>query len=352
MITLPRAIIVGLAAVFSGYHVLLGIASIDVPSSPWPTAAALALYAVATLLSLWPTGRLRLPGWIAALGLATAFTMPLLVSSALDPGAANGYATWYVAAVGTLMTIVAVRGRFVVAWLGVGFLAVHTVVWAGWTALGSTGVLGSIVWVGVAQVTAVTITGAARDAAGFAAAEREASAWKAAQDAHVLERNTRLEQTSRVAAPMLRRIVAAGGELSEQERRECRMLEAGIRDEIRGRMLLDDGVRQAVRAARERGAIVTLLDEGGLDELPEADRPRVHGEITAAVESTDADRIIVRSGAGSSPTAVTVVGRSGLGEADALGAAGEDDDLVLWLEIPRAADDATVVEANHEGEPV
>ena len=52
-------------------------------------------------------------------------------------------------------------------------------------------------------------------------------------------------QTNRIAAPMLRRIADRGGDLTDDQRRECRKLEAAIRDEIRGRMLLNDAVRAA-----------------------------------------------------------------------------------------------------------
>ena len=232
------------------------------------------------------------------------------------------------------MTIVAVRGRFVIAWVGVGFLTVQSLVWAGLGSFATLGVIGSLVWVAVAQVTTVTTARAARDTAAFAVAEREASELQAAQDAHLVERQVRLESTTRIAAPMLRRIVASRGTLDTAGREECRQLEAAIRDEIRGRMLLDDGVREAVRAARMRGAAVTLLDEGGLDDLDETSRTRVLDSLSLAISSTDAERIIVRTVAPGSLAAVTVVGRGPVGEAEALGV-DSGDDVRLWLEIPR-----------------
>ena len=60
------------------------------------------------------------------------------------------------------------------------------------------------------------------------------------------------------------------------------MLEAAIRDEIRGRMLLTDAVRAEVQRARERGTTVTLLDEGGIDDLDEATRDRVLSRLAEA----------------------------------------------------------------------
>lgn len=334
MIAVPRIIVVALAAIFSAYHVVLGLASLSIPSSTAPVLAAMVLYVVATTLSLIPRRARLMPPWLAAVDLAVAVVMPLLVCAVLQPSSDNGYATWYVAAVGTLMTIVAVRGRFVIAWIGVGFLTAQSLVWAGLGSFATLGVIGSLVWVAVAQVTTVTTARAARDTASFVTAEHEASAWQAAQEAHHGERRVRLESTVRIAAPMLRRIVECGGALPEADKVECRQLEAAIRDEIRGRMLLDDGVRQAVRAARMRGASVTLLDEGGLDDLDERRLSRVLDSLRRAIVSSDAERIIVRTVAPGALTAVTVVGRGPAGEAEALGV-DTDEDVRLWLEIPR-----------------
>ncbi|MEJ3403549.1 hypothetical protein WDJ51_02270 [Rathayibacter sp. YIM 133350] len=340
MITIPRVAILALAVVFSAYHVVLGLSSLDTPSTPWPTIVSIGLYIAATVLSLWNPRQGRMPTWIAAFVLAVSVILPLVVTAALDPAASNGYATWYVAAVGTLMTITAVRGRLVFAWTGVLFLCLQTLVWAGPEALGRLGVVGSVVWVAIAHVGVSTVARAGREAQSFAVAQREAAQWQAAQDARVNERTRRLEQTRRLAAPMLQRVVETGGELDEAQRATCRRLEAAIRDEIRGRMLLDDGVRAAVRTARERGASVLLLDEGGLDDLPEGERVRIRSRLSAAIAGTDAENIIVRSVAGDSPAAVTVVGRRVDATAAALGADDADDELALWLEIPRVDEPA------------
>ncbi|GLI26116.1 hypothetical protein ARHIZOSPH14_03580 [Agromyces rhizosphaerae] len=335
MIAVPRWLLVALGALFSAYHVVLGITSLDVPASPVPTLVALALYAFATTMSLWPAKDMRMPLWMAVFDLAVAVALPLLVTSQLDPAEPSGYATWYVAAVGTLMTIVAARAHLVAAWAGVVVLAVQTVVWAGPMALGTLGVIGSIVWVAITHMLTSALAKAARDTRAFARAEREAADWQAAQDAHLFEGRLRIAQTSRIAAPMLRRIIERGGDLSDAQRRECRMLEAAIRDEIRGRMLLDDDVRERVREARERGAIVSLLDEGGIDEMSDESRASVLSQLADAIASSRADRIVARTAAAGGPTAVTVVGLlAASGEA---GDEEDDDEVEFWLEIPREA---------------
>lgn len=337
MITLPRFLFLGLGALFSAYHLFLGLSSLSVPASPSPAIAAMLLFAVATVISLWPTSPTKMPLWLAMLDLAVCIAAPIMVTSQLNPASDNAYATWYVASVGTLMTIVAVRRQQLVGWLGVAFLAMQTVVWAGIPALADLGVIGSVVWVGVAVAISASLARAGRDALQFARAEREATEWQAAQDAHVMERQMRLRQTYRVAAPMLAEIVRRGGDLTEAERRECRYLEGAIRDEIRGRRLLNDDVRRQVMDARRRGVVVSLLDEGGIDDLDEHALEFVLTRLARAIRGTATDKLIVRTVPRSSKTAVTVVGlsMSDDGNANALGADSEDDEVDLWLEIPR-----------------
>ena len=260
---------------------MLALYSIDVPRDPSFIFAAMALFAVATAISLLPGG--RMPVWVASFDVAVAVVITALVSSQLDLGreGGTGYATWHVAAVGTLMTIVSSRRRHLFAWGGIVFLVVHTIAWAGPSGIASLGVLGSISWVAVSHIISVALANASRDAQRFAIAEREALDWQAAQDAHVYERQFRLGQTMAMALPMLKRIEKTGGELSESERTECLHLEGAIRDEIRGRKLLNDAVREEVMLARRRGATVTLLDEGGLDDLDEFELERVLARLAA-----------------------------------------------------------------------
>jgi len=230
IISVPRYLIVGLAAIFSAYHLVLGAASLGAPEHIGPYLVAMVLYAVATVASLWPSKRPRMPVWIASFDVAVAISIPLLVTSQLSLPLGDNYATWYVAAIGTLMVIASTRRRHVFAWVGVGVLTVQTVAWAGAGALTAFGVVGSVVWVAISHVLSRSLARAGRDARQYALAEREAVEWRAAQEAHVSERQFRLGQTSRMALPMLRQIVASGGELTSGQRRECIYLEGAIRE--------------------------------------------------------------------------------------------------------------------------
>ena len=332
-----RPLILGLAALFSTYHLLLGIYSINLPASKAPVIAAMVLYAIASVASLWPSSPVRMSLGLAFFNVAIAGALPLLVGSQLDgTSSGNGYATWYVAAVGTLLTVTATRKRPLLAWVGAAFLVIHTVLWAGAGALGSMGVIGSVVWVAAAALLSRALAKAARDAQQFARAEREAARWQAAQEAHLSERQTRLTNTNRLALAMLHRIVAAGGTLDDEGRQECRYLEAAIRDEIRGRSLLNDAVREQVMLARRRGASVTLLDEGAMDDLEGDALDQILNTLAEALAATSADTIIVRTSADSSDTAVTVVGLRTPAPGTRTPVDDESgDEVVLWLEIPR-----------------
>ncbi|MFU8945597.1 hypothetical protein ACLRGF_02590 [Mycetocola zhadangensis] len=330
MISLNRWAMLALAAAFSLYHVVRGIMTLGQADSPWPSLAAMGLYLLATVLSLWPTSPTAMPGWLAALNLATAVSVPLLVTSELDPLVNNGYATWHVSAIGTLMTIAVVRRQELVGWIGVIFLTVQSIVWCGFGTSVQIGITGSLMWVIIASVLTRSLVKVSRDAENLATAEREAAKWQAAQDAHQGERRRRLDQTAVRALPMLREIILSGGELSEEQRVESRVLEAGLRDEIRGRRLLNDRVRDSVLAARRRGATVSLLDEGTIDDLPETELTRVLDTVADAVDSTEATKMIIRTAPNDTDVAVTLVA---LGPSTDPAEPG--DSVRLWLEIPR-----------------
>lgn len=339
MISLPRLLLTLLAAGFSAFHIVLAVHALPAAESPWPAVVALALYGAVTTLSLAPSRSARMPLWIASLNIAFTVVGLLLVLSQLEPTRDNGYATWVVGAVGTLMTITVVRQRPWFAWFGIGLMIGIVWYWSGsLLELPALGAIGGPVWVGVAHATTAATARAARDAKLFERAEQRAAEWQAQEEAEFYERRVRLGQMNETVAPMLRRIITADGVLDEAARQECLHLEAAMRDEIRGRRLLDDRVRREVLAVRRRGIEVTLLDDGGLDELDRDAHARVTAVIAAQLgelEGLEADRVVVRTGHPEDEVAVTIVG---LRDADpALAGIEDEPELALWVEVPRVA---------------
>jgi len=316
---------------------VLAATAINPATSFTPILAAMLLFAlmIALTLTLRPSPEQRMPLWLAigTVAGATAMSVAVLVVSRLSPDPGANGAGWHVAAAGILMAVLAARRRQFLAWLGIAGLAVQTVLTGGLDALVAQGVVGSIAWVAISHALTTWSTAVVRNAESLAIADREAVQWRAAQDAHTFERRVRLEHTSRMALPMLHTIANGFGRLNEDQRSECRYLEAAIRDEIRGRALLNDGVRDAVMTARRRGTEVMLLDEGGIDSLSEGGRQRVLHDLAAAIGGTVSDRIVARTVAEDRSMAVTVLALTAEVECDENGDQRERIDL--WLEIPR-----------------
>ena len=335
MISLPRPLLTGLAGLFASYSIVLGVVSALDAQRPARIWAALALYTVCFLLSVTVGRRRTVPAWVAGLSAGSTLAIALLCSSVVKPLVDGAHNTWYVGALGCLLVVVIVRGQSGFAWFGAALLVAQTFVWAGVRGLTDLEVLGDVLWVTVAAFAGRSLARATRDVQQFARAEREAVEYQAAQDAHHFERQVRLTQTSRVALPMLRRIAETEGDLDEADRTECRVLEQTIRDEIRGRRLLNDAVREQVIAARRRCAFVQVLDDGGLDDVDPALMEPVLDQVAAAIAGVASDRIIIRTAPRGSAKAVTVVGISIDPTAAALGLEDEGEEVDVWLELDR-----------------
>ena len=105
-----------------------------------------------------------------------------------------------------------------------------------------------------------------------------------------------VQQALAVAGPVLTRTVAHGGELTDDDRLEARLAEGRLRDEMRAPRLLDDDVRTELERARRRGANVTVLDEGGLEDVDEeslARHPRRSSPTRCARRASD--RLYIRT---------------------------------------------------------
>ncbi len=342
-----RTVLVSLGVAFTAYLAARGLAWTGAVAYPIVIVIALSMYLITTWLCIfWDPreappaddehppppvgvrGPTTLPLWACVLAIACAVLVPS--SIALGVGAdsrTEPFATWYLGGIGVLMTIVMVRRRPLVAWAGIVVLAAASMAWMGVVPALQLGLVGSIVWVVVAQLLLFSIDRAARDTAQLAQLQRAASAWQASQAGRQRERRVQVQRALAVAGPVLSRTVATGGRLDDEQRLEARVAEGALRDEMRGPRLLDDEVRSQLEAARRRGATVTVLDEGGLDGADAASLALIRAQLAETVSTSQSDRLYIRT----SPdehVAVTVVGRSAAASGHA------DEDVVeLWHEI-------------------
>ncbi len=348
-----RRIIVAIGLAFTAYLALRGLWWTAPVLQPLVIVAALSLYLVTTWLCIfWEPrrpaqapgadgaphiiggSRTALPAWAGVMALASALIVPSAIAVAVAPDdRSEPFATWYLGGIGALMTIVMVRRRPWIAWIGTAALAVASGVWLGFVNAMNLGLVGSIVWVAATQLMLQSMDRAARDTAQLAQLQRAASAWQASQSGRQRERRIQVQRALAVAGPVLTRTVASGGALNEEERTEARLAEGRLRDEMRGPRLLDDAVHAELEQARRRGTNVTVLDEGGLDGLDEESLAVIRTELAETLRTARSDRLYIRT----SPderVAVTVVGRSAAGPG-----LSDEDAVDLWREIghPRAA---------------
>lgn len=300
----------------------------------WMAWVAVALLAGAEALCLVTVG--RLPIWTATAATGVGVLLPLMGSAGQAPDAAH-YASgvWYVAGALALILLLLWGGRPTGAWIILTVLVAHTFVWGGLEALASLGVLAMVILLAAVTAARSAIIRAEAALDRSTATEREAIEWRMLQAAYHQERQARLAATADTVGPMLQRIAETGGRLTAADRHECRLLEQTVRDEIRGRRLLNAAVREQVLAHRRRGATVQINDDGGLDNEDTAAVDAMLHQVAHALRDVTSDRIIIRTLAPNSTEAISVVATTTDPIAAALGIESDDDTVDLWLELPR-----------------
>lgn len=328
-----RSVATSLAVGFALYFVARGVWWIEQPTAPLLMVLAIGLYLVVVNFAiLGDSASVRMPLWTAALAPVVSALIPWLVTLSLYPAdRTEPFATWYIGALGLLAVVCVVRRQFVMGWLTLAALVVAASVPLGMVVALNLGLVGSVMWVVIAQLLVIFWDRAVHDTERLAEIQQAVSAWDATQLVRQRERRLRTQFALAVAGPVLARVVAARGALDQQERLDARLAEGRLRDELRGADLLNDAVRDGIEAARRRGVVVTVFDEGGLDGVDEGRRREIRDELARVLTSAQSGRLIIRS-AKDPRVAVTVVGRAGIR------ASGDDDSVDLFHEIPRGSD--------------
>lgn len=316
MTRIPRWVVGLLGTLFALFHAGLGISNIPDTAEPQLAIVALGVYLVTVLPTIILYRGPALPIVQALVNLAAAALIPNLVNSYIEPETMSAYSTWYVMGVATLMAATAVRQQKIIAWSGTFLLVVQVVSWAGIGTGIQTGLLGALMLVFAGHAISVGLAKAYRDTTLFNNEKLETEKQKIANTVASEVRRAKLESALRGALPMLNLIKANQGKLTDAQKSEARLLEAELRDEIRGRDLMTDSVRQAVRAARLRGVEVIILDEGGVANLSDAEKFKLLAQAVESMNSVSEGRITFRAPVGESWHATLVASRPGIAKPD------------------------------------
>lgn len=299
-LVVPRITISIVIFLYSCYHAWLGLGSLYAYSSPSLATGFISVYVALSLISVAFYAGLRIPNWLAIFNLAFTAVTPFIFSQIIIVNESASYVTWYVVGLATLMGITAFRGHVVIGWLGFSAIAVQTILFGGVGTLLNAGVVGALLMVFAGHASGYAISTADKQAQEAIESQRlfEVEATRRSTTRQV--RQERIQQTLQRAEPLLTAIAESAGELSPEQAKQARFLEAELRDLIRGRGLINEAVSEAVNKARKRGVKVELLDEGGLENLDQAERDEILERVIEALNSVEDGKITIRSPKGES----------------------------------------------------
>jgi hypothetical protein len=277
-------------------------------------ASALVVYVLAALTSVFYYRSRKMPIWLASVNLLVAITLPQMVHSAIDETVTGSQSSWYVTGVGALMAVTAIRGHAALSWAGMAIMALDVLVWGGIGDLFDTGLAGALALVVAAHAISYSLDRSDIETKQYLQKSIEIQALAAAESVTRQERSKRLSETLEVAYPLLKKI--SRGEIDQDSRLEAKILEAQLRDSIRGRNLINEKLKVSIYSARQRGIEVTVLDEGGLDLFTNLERDEFRNRLATELDRVVEGKVTIRAPRGSKTSATFVASRPGTATPD------------------------------------
>jgi hypothetical protein len=260
-------------ALFAFYMVAFSIIAIvgGSPSAGMPlTVVSLAFIALAAVAMTSPSATPLPPARLAivAVGSLGAVTTLAFALPARMPSAQPEW--WQLDAVNFIVFVVALRGRAAAAWIIAAAVVAIMVVWSTLRAGGPFGGLvltyGQVVSLVAGTFFAVGLQRTTRQVFAQQDAEEERAGEEAAREAGDAHRAAELQQIRALAEPTLRAIA----ERRTADLAGALVLEAALRDRIRGASLAREPLVAELRRARDAGRDVLLLDDAEDAPPPEA----------------------------------------------------------------------------------
>jgi hypothetical protein len=294
MISLNRAIISLLPFVYAMY---LPIQSIFVTgfSSRVYEIAALAIYLYVSVATLLLFRGLRLPTWQAWINLLATALIPGLVILQRDLSADHSVGAWIVMGTAIVLTATAVRQQARIALIGLAILLGTLIFEYGVGGLAAAGLAGALVFVLAGLAVSRGLARTTRETEQYRAIEMESISKIAELEAAAKERQQRLAQVLGTAVPLLSVIKDANGPIAEELKQSAKLVEATLRDNLRGRDLLNAAMSKEVQRLRNLGCEVLILDEGGTASLSQTERDQLLQKAVDALQVVQSGRVTIRS---------------------------------------------------------
>jgi len=262
----------------------------------WPVLLAFAIITAATVTLLVA----RADPLSRPLTIALTLSVPMstaLVMFNLPPEPDPMAMTWHFAGGAVTATFLCVGGRTPAAWIAMCAMIAVAAGWAQHTGHGiGYGLAMSVINFGpllMSTFFAYTIRPAAKQIFQL---HEESTRQAAADAAATAALEVRREQTAgldRIVRPMLHRI-AGPDPLDAEDRAECRLVEAQLRDNLRAPALSVAAITTAARGARARGVDVVLVDDHGLDDAAPEVNSRLITLVAAELAGAESGSVMVR----------------------------------------------------------
>ncbi len=275
---------------------------------------AILIYVFVALFSVLYYRTREMPALLAWINLLVVVIVPQLIHEASEAVTVDSQTSWYVSGLGALLAVAAIRGQQAVSWIGASVLSLEVLVWGGTEALFNSGLGGALSLVVAANVLSYALTRIESETQTYLDKAIEIEAAAAIESSTRIERSRRLGETLEVSYPLLQKIAA--GQLDEESRQEAKLMEAQLRDSIRGRELIDPKMQEAIRSARLRGIEVVVLDEGGLAALAENTKAELRQKLAAELDQISSGRVTIRAPRGGQINATFVASRPGTATPD------------------------------------
>jgi hypothetical protein len=289
---------VGLRLVFAvilATQLVLALVSIDGFSSPWPVVAALVAFSGGLVLVAMPHPEPFPLLWVVGVCVSVVLTNVLVLWN-LPAAGRPPYSDWCFGAAAWLGFFLAFRGRIAAAGVSWALMAAVTQLWS--ASIGETPLesfnhvvrhAGTIL---IAVLFRIMLVRASRRIVALREERLLKVAAEAASLAEIRERQKQATRIGEDARPALEQI-AAGDYLNPAHQQRYRLLEANLRDALRGGDLVSRGVALAVEKARRRGVEVVLLDDRNMT-LTEPDAMRLEAVLLQELTELDRGRLTAR----------------------------------------------------------
>jgi len=279
------------------YALYLPMQSMFLPgfTSRYLEIIALVIYLYAAAATLLFFRGLQLPRWQAVFNLAASVVLPTLVIAQRELINDHGVGAWIVMGPALVLTATAVRQQATLALFGIAALISVLIVEYGQGALATAGLAGALVFVLAGLGVSRGIARATKESEKFRAKEIESRSKIAELEAASRERQQQLSQVLGTAVPLLSVIKDSQGPLDNELRQSAKLVEATLRDNLRGRDLLNRAMSNEVQRLRHLGVEVLILDEGGTQSLSPQERDQLLNSAVEALQVVTKGRVTIRS---------------------------------------------------------